>query len=781
MDIFKKLVVAHGRAKNDLHNGLHEMGNLKQASTTADPVSGKADSAKAETAMIALAGNPNAGKTTLFNMLTGSRQHVGNYPGITVEKREGFFKVSGLKVQVVDLPGTYSLTAYSEEELVARNFLVEEKPQVVVNVVDATNLERNLYLTVQLLELGVPVIIALNMIDEVKKQGTRINSRRLSALLGVPVVETAARSGYGKGDLIVAIAEQVVQNARPAKVNIHNERSAFNISYSPEVDICLQEMADLISKHNFLAPYPAKWVALKYLENDPEIVHKGASHIQGVSEQLKARADMLREHLENTLHTDPEAVIADYRYGFITALLSRDVISRASTIGRRDVSHKIDQVLTHQFLGPLIMVLIVYGLFKLTFGLGEIPLQWVTGFFAWLGGLVQSWLPDGNGLVGLLRSLLVSGVIDGVGGVLSFVPLILIMFLGLSFLEDSGYMARMAYMLDRVLRIFGLHGCSVMPFIISGGIPGGCAVPGIMAARTLRSPREKLATLLTAPFFSCGAKVPVFLLVCSVFFPAQAASVLFWVTLAAWGFALVIARVLRSTLIKGPATPFVMELPPYRMPTLKGVLIHTWERAWQYIRKAGTVILLISILIWVAMTFPRLPADQQASYARQIHSLQLLLSQAAGQEQEQLSRALSLLQGKRDQAALEYSLAGRLGKAIEPVSKWAGFDWKVNIALLGGFAAKEVIVSTLGTAYSLGEVDSDHTTSLAERIAADPHWNKWVGLSLIAFVLLYAPCFVSVVTIAKESSWKWAVFSVLFNTIFAFALAVAIYQGGQVW
>jgi ferrous iron transport protein B len=372
--------------------------------------------------------------------------------------------------------------------------------------------------------------------------------------------------------------------------------------------------------------------------------------------------------------------------------------------------------------------------------------------------------------------LVVSGIIDGVGGVLGFVPLIAIMFLMISFLEDSGYMARVAYMLDRVLRIFGLHGCSAMPFIVSGGIMGGCAVPGLMATRTLRSPKEKLATLLTAPFMPCGAKLPVFLLLVAAFFSENEAQVMFSITLFAWAMALLVSKLVRSTIIKGDPTPFVMELPPYRMPTLRGVLTHTWERAWQYIKKAGTVILAVSILLWAAMTFPGLSEEEVAGFEAQRQTIA-----ASVQTEEQQEALLTEIDNLQGQAALRHSVAGRIGTMFEPISQLAGFDWRTNIALVGGFAAKEVIVATFGTAYSLGEVDPEASDSLSRRIASDPTWNKFTALALIVFVLLYAPCFVTVVTMAKESSWRWALFSTCFNTTLGFVIAVGVYQFGTLF
>ncbi len=693
---------------------------------------------------------------------------MGNYPGITVEKKEGFARFGADEARIVDLPGTYSLTAYSQEELVARQVLAEERPDSVIDVLNAGTLERNLYLAVQLMELGAPVILALNMMDEARRQGLRIDSGRLSHLLGVPVVETVARRDEGVHELLREAVKRAEERRGEPWVPLE-------ISYGPDLDPVLEDMTREIAREGFLADrYPPRWVALKYLESDEEI--RGMGRKAGpLSQTLEARAAKVAEHCQATLKTYPEAVIADYRYGFIASLLKQGVLSRSDLEQRLAFSDRLDQLLTQRALGPIIMLFVLLAVYQVTFTVGEAPLGWMEAFFGWLAGLGEAWLPEGA-----LRSLVVSGIIDGVGGVLSFVPIIMIMFLLVAFLEDTGYMARVAYMLDRVFRTFGLHGCSVMPFILSGGIGGGCAVPGVLASRTLRSPREKLATMLTAPFMTCGAKLPVLILLTGVFFPGRQALAMFAITLFAWIAALLVAKFLRSTVIRGPATPFVMELPPYRLPTLKGLAIHTWERTWQYIKKAGTVILAISILLWAAMSYPNLPEEREAFYETRAAELAANLEAApqGSAEAQALSGDLEALAMERGGEELRASVAGRLGRFLEPVSRWAGFEWRMNIALVGGFAAKEVIVSTLGTAYSLGEVEAEDAPGLKERLENDPDWTMARGIAVMLFILLYAPCFVTVAVIKQESgSWGWALFSTGFNTALAFVLAVLVFQG----
>jgi len=728
---------------------------------------------------IALAGNPNAGKTTLFNHLTGARQHVGNYPGVTVEKKTGICHHHQTELLVTDLPGTYSLTAYSVEELVARDFLVNEKPDVVVNIVDASNLERNLYLTCQFMELGVPVIIALNMIDVAKSRGIEVNADKLAGLMRAPVVPIIARSGKG----VELLLDTIIQ--------VGNDRDKvwqpLHLSYGEDLDQVLGDMAPLIEQGQLLTDtYPPRWTGLKILENDDQILDRAMRANSELAHTLVTRSEQVTQHLRTTVEAYPEAIIADHRYGYIKSLLRQGVQTQSFDVDRLYTSDRIDRVVTNRFLGPIIMAAVLFGLYSITFNFSTIPAAWLETFFGFLGTTVEGILPDGP-----VKSMLISGVIDGVGGVLGFVPIIMFMFFGIAVLEDSGYLARVAFMMDRVFRFFGLHGSSVMPFIVSGGIAGGCAVPGVLATRTLRSPKERMATLLTVPFMNCGAKLPVLALLIGAFFSSNQARYMFLATVVSWSVALVAAKFLRSTVLRGVPTPFVMELPPYRFPTFKGLLIHTWERTWQYIKKAGTVILGISILLWAMMTYPGLPGERMAGFEEQRQSVQAAYSEEdiaaledTGMEltpaAEELHQKLLAIDNLEAEAALRHSVAGRIGIALESVSRFAGFDWRTNIALVGGFAAKEVIVSTLGTAYSLGSVDPEETTSLRKRLARDRSWNPVVALAVLAFIMFYAPCFVTVVCIAKESgTWKWAFFSMAFNTVFAFGLAVLIYQVGM--
>jgi ferrous iron transport protein B len=780
---------------------------------------------------IALSGNPNSGKTTVFNAITGARQHIANYPGVTVEKKYGRIEYKGHIIEVVDLPGTYSLTAYSLEEIVARDFLVNKRPDLVVDIVDASNLDRNLYLAVQFMELGVPLIIALNMVDVAETRGIMVEQETLSNLLGVPVVPTVARSNKGIYELLDKVIEVALNG---------QEWQPAIISYGTDIDQGLNEIEDIIKGTDvYDKRYPPRWLALKCMEGDNQIVELMRSDHE-ISSAVNAICVKTSKHIMDTLEEEPEGIIADHRYGHIAGITKKSVKRRIES--RLNLSDRIDQILTNRIIGPLIMMVILYGIFEFTFWVSEGPVGWLEVFFESLKAVVSSFISEG-----ILYSLIVSGIIDGVGGILGFIPLIMFMFFAIAIMEDSGYMARVAYMLDRVLRWFGLHGNSVMALLVSGGIAGGCAVPGVMATRTLRDPKERIATLLVVPFMNCGAKLPVFAMLIAAFFAKNEARMMFIFTLLSWSFALLAAKIIRSTVLKGPKTPFVMELPPYRVPILKGLLIHTWERTWQFIKRAGTFILAMSVLLWAMMTFPGLSEKQTRFYGEEriklrdaflalpevkaiikderglkaldelvnaynrgikedlasVKTLQknplspiveTILSETHVQEVDEQSnpnqrevaaaylryqRALTKIDGLQNQATLRGTMAGRIGQTLEYITSAVGFDYRTNIALIGGFAAKEVVVSTLGTAYSLGDVDPEQSGSLSEKLRGDPHWNPLVAFTLILFTMLYVPCLATVISIKKESSWRWAGFSVAFNLIAAYLVCLVVYQIGS--
>ncbi len=691
---------------------------------------------------IALAGNPNCGKTTLFNALTGANQRVGNYSGVTVDRISGLVKIGEEKAEVVDLPGTYSLTGFSEDELVARNFLIKENPDVVISVVDASNIERSLNLTLQLIEMGMNVVVALNMIDVAKQKGFNIDAYKLTEALGVPVASTICRKKEGLDNLLRKTAEVIDgKKGKPIK-----------ISYSPEIDELIKQTKDDIKKYDLLkdtefdgcVPF---WVALKMIEGDSDVTEALKNTHKSPNKDLvfKRIAD-LEAHVVHTLGDTLDNIISGQRYGVINALAK--TAKELSLEKRRNISDKIDMVLTHKILGPIFLFAFLYFAYEFTFTLSETPVEWLEGAFGWLNNTVSAALPDG-----LFKSLIVSGIIDGVGGVLGFTPLIMFMFFLIAIIEDSGYMARMAFILDRVLRMFGVHGNSIISYIVGGGIAGGCAVPGVMAARTLRDKKEKLATILTVPFMNCGAKLPVFALLISAFFAEDKGQMMLLLTILSWVFALGIAFLLRKTTLRGEPSPFIMELPPYRLPTLKGLLIHTWQRTWMYVKKAGTLLLPASIVVWALMTFPVLDP----------------------------SKIESKDEGVIAEMQLEHSIAGRMGKAMEKVTKpLLGFDWKVDIALIGGAAAKEVIVSTLGTAYSIQGADEDEgASSLAATLKKDPNWTPYLAFALIIFTMLYFPCIATVAVIQGETkSWKITLFAVTYSTTLATIFAAIVYHVG---
>ena len=733
---------------------------------------------------LAIAGNPNCGKTTVFNALTGARQHVGNYSGVTVEKKEGFIRHEGQEIILVDLPGAYSLSAYSPEEVVARNVLLGGAVQAVINVVDAGILERGLLLTAQLREMGLPVIIACNMMDEARAAGISIDFLRLTELMGAIALPTVGTSGDGLREALSAARQAALdtENSGRPSGNLanpqHGERgSALHISYGPLLDPILEAMQNRIAASPGMAASPyahcaPRWLALCLLQDDAQVVAALRAADADLAADMAQVCQFVQEEL-GSIGRDAEGLIADGHSEFVRRVSAACIIKTGER-HRLSFSDTLDRVLAHAVWGAVIMLGVLYAMFQITIVLGSYPQAWLEGAFSALAGAVSASLPEG-----LLSSLLVDGVIAGVGGILSFVPLVLIMFALIAIVEDSGYMARMAYIADRVFQFFGLHGASVMPYIISGGIAGGCAIPGVMATRTMRSPKEKLATMLTLPYMACGAKLPVYLLLVGTFFPHNAANMMFAIIMLSWVLAFCVALLLRKTVLRGEGTPLVMEMPPYRMPTLRGICMHCWERTWMYLKKAGTILVPLSMLIWAAMTFPALDPQTALPFENEIARLSAglerddLPAEARAQQEESLAKVQEELDAER----LRHTTAGRLGTWLEGLTVHAGFSWRTDVALIGGIAAKEAIISTLGTAYALGAQNPDDPATLAELLRSDPTWNQGTALALLIFVMLYAPCFVTLVVIRQESgSWKWVAFSIAFNTLLAFGMAVGVYQ-----
>jgi len=668
---------------------------------------------------IALAGNPNSGKTTLFNKLTGSHQKVGNYAGVTVDTKEGRLVHKGREIIVYDLPGTYSLTAYSLDEIIARDFVLDQKPALIINVLDATNLERNLFLCLQFQELGIPMVAALNIIDQAEAMGLAIDEKQLSRLFQLPIVRTVGPKGTGLEALLdAAIARADTPTTAPTA------------RYSPELEGVIADLSRALAEDPaFAAQFPPRWLALKLLEKDTDAKKKLAGHASVARVEVALQRGILS--LEKAQDRDSEILVSEARYGFIHGAAKETVRRQSATV---TLTERIDAVLLNRVLGLPLFLVILWGIFQATFTLGAYPQGWLEDFFGWSADALRTAMEPG-----LLRSLLVDGIIGGVGGVLSFIPLVIILFLFISFLEDTGYMARAAFVMDKFLHIFGLHGQSFLPMMLGFG----CSVPAIMAARTLKSTKDRIVTILVTPFMSCGAKLPVYVLLAGAFFAENAGVVVLSVYLIGVFLALASSWVLRKTVLKGETTPFVMELPPYRMPTARSVGWHVWDKSSQYFRKMSTVIMAASVLIWALTTFPEAP------------------------------------EGTSPEAAMAQSAAGVVGKFIEPAVAPMGFDWKVGIATITGFAAKEVVVSTFGILYAVGDNVTEEDEPLRAALQADPVFTPLVAYVLMLFTLILAPCFAAQATIKAELGWKWLGFYVLMSIVVSWSLCTAVFQIGR--
>lgn len=712
---------------------------------------------KRRTINVALVGNPNCGKTSLFNIASGAHEHVGNYSGVTVDAKEGFFDFQGYHFRLVDLPGTYSLSAYTPEELYVRKYIIEETPDIIINVVDSSNLERNLYLTTQLIDMNVRMVIALNMYDELQESGNQLDHVKLGQLIGVPMVPTVSRKGTGVEQLfhvIIGIYEGADFLTRDGAVrpevlaDLKNWHETYvpdhefgkdeeeirpqryirhiHINHGPELERSIEEIKKAIIRNDDIRyKYSTRFLAIKLLENDKDIAKLMAGLPNG--QEILAIRDKEQQRLHGVLNEDSEQAITDAKYGFITGALKETFTD--NHLERQQTTRVIDSIVTHRLWGFPIFFLFLYIMFEGTFVLGDYPMQGIEWLVDQLGNLIRTHMAEGP-----LKDLLIDGIIGGVGGVIVFLPNILILYFFISILEDSGYMARAAFIMDKIMHRMGLHGKSFIPLIMGFG----CNVPAIMATRTIEDRKSRLVTMLVNPLMSCSARLPIYLVMIGAFFPHCASLVLLGVYVAGILLAVLMARIFSKFLIKGEDSPFVMELPPYRMPTSKSILRHTWEKGAQYLRKMGGIIMIASVIIWFLGYYPQNEAYETTA------------------EQQ------------------ENSYIGQIGKAVEPVIKPLGFDWKLGIGLISGVGAKELVVSTLGVLYT-NEEDVENV-NLSNRIPITPA----AALAYMLFVLLYFPCIASFAAIKQESgSWKWAVFASVYTTVLAWIVAFVVFRIGN--
>jgi ferrous iron transport protein B len=700
---------------------------------------------------VALAGNPNSGKTSLFNGLVGRHLKVGNWAGVTIEKYEGFIKYEDYKIKIVDLPGTYSLTAYSPEEVITRNYIIEEKPDVIVNVLDGTNLERNLYLTTQLMELEVNSVIALNMYDEVKEQKIEIDFKQLEKLLGTHIIPTNAIKKEGFKSLLHHIV-RVYTGALDVPKN--------KLFFSEEVEKNIERLSDIIKVDQTLVnKYNPRWLAIKLLEND-QLTYTSAKE-RAIWLNIKKELLEIIPRYDDMFNSSPAMTIAEDRHSFIRGAIKETV--EYPEVIKKTLTDYIDSILINRILGLPIFLGLMWLIFQFTFKLGELPMVWIESLFGFLGQSITNFIGPG-----LLQSVLVDGIIAGVGGVLVFLPSILLLFLALSCLEGTGYMARAAFVVDKILHKVGLHGKSFIPMITGFG----CSVPAFMSCRTLKNKADRITTMMIIPFMSCGAKLPVYILLIGAFFPvAYAGNILFAVYLFGIIVAILSAKLIKTGIFKGESEPFVMELPPYRMPTLKAVFIQMWIKAYMYIKKAGTIVLLASVVIWAAGNFP-VSREINKTYAEKAYKIEYDQKLDNKQKESQFKKIENIRLSKQ----LEYSYAGRVGKIIEPLIRPIGFDWRIGISLVAGLAAKEIVVATMGTIYSLG-AENEGSAALANKLRNDEKYSIATALSLMIFVLLYVPCLAATVVFHKEAgAWKWTWIYIGYSMTAAWVLSFAVYH-----
>ncbi len=710
---------------------------------------------KGKTIHVALVGNPNSGKTTLYNHVSHSHEHVGNYGGVTVDSRHASFNHKAYSFEITDLPGTYSISAYSPEELYVRKYIIGEMPDIILNVVDASNLERNLYLTTQLIDMDVRVVIALNMYDELKKSGNRFDYISLAKMTGIPMVPTVASKGKGMEELFDKIID-VYEGQDPIVRHIH-------INYGVEVEKSIRKIQDAIWKNkNITDKVSSRYYAIKLLEKD-KAAEFSLSRWETYDE-IKKSADAEIKRLEIITREDTESLITDSRYGFISGAL-KETFEKSTKIKRTN-SEIIDAFLTNKVFGFPFLFLIMFVTFYATFEIGKYPMQWLELLISFLSSEMSALLHPGP-----LTDLLVNGIMGGVGSVIVFLPNILILFFFISLMEDTGYMARAAFIMDKVMHKIGLHGRSFIPLIMGFG----CNVPAIMASRTIKNRNNRLLTMLINPFMSCSARLPVYILIIGAFFPSHPGLVLFIIYTFGIFVASVIAKIFNKTLFKAEEVPFVMELPPYRVPTMNTTVTHMWNKGGQYLKKMGGVILVASVIIWGLSYYP-------------VHQV--------SPDQNSVSQSTPQMVARKQQpsvpSGLENSYIGKIGRFFEPVMQPLGFDWKMSVSLLTGIAAKEVVVSTMGVLYNT-EVDGKNGTgSLIENLreekytqgkkAGTPVFTPVVAASYMIFILLYFPCVAVIAAIKKESgSWKWAAFTILYTTGLAWIMSFIVYQTGNIF
>lgn len=717
---------------------------------------------KTKTITVALVGNPNCGKTSFFNHATGLREHVGNYSGVTVSSKVGTFYKNDYTINLVDLPGTYSITEYSPEELYVREYITEQHPDVILNIVDASNLERNLFLTTQLIDMNVRMVMALNMYDELDRRGATLDVNQLEQMLGFPCAPTISRTGEGIDhvlDHIITVYEEMDEITK----HIH-------INYGSEIEEAIGKIKPLLASHAEAAvDFPFRYVTIKLLENDQTTFKHLEKHIGDISE-IRAAITKCREKIEKEYSDDAVSVITNAKYGFIRGALAETLQTGSSE--KDELAYAMDKVLTNKWMGFPVLILFLWLMFETTFIVGAYPQGWIESLVGWLGETMRNLLGSG-----ILSDLIVDGIIAGVGGVIVFLPNILILFFFISLLEDTGYMARAAFIMDKLMHKMGLHGKSFIPLLTGFG----CGVPAIMATRTLENPKDRIITMMAIPFMSCSARLPVYLLFVSAFFEANQALILLSIYILGIIMAILTALLLKKTKFKDNSEQFVMELPPYRIPTAKNTLIHMWEKAVQYLKKMGSVILVSSIIIWALSYFP---THNQAT--DQIDAQIALVEKNDSLTEEAKENQLNALEIDRAAAQSEHSYLGQIGKFIEPAVRPLGFNWKMGVSILTGAAAKEIIVSSMGVLYHAdlnADENSDGLKTALQNHANDPETplTPLVAFGFMIFVLLCFPCMAAVTAIGKESNWKWAGFSILYTTTVAWIVSFIIHQVGSLF